>query len=101
MGNIKYLAAFVDWRKTELAKLDRRTWRGFDMNGWLHSRAGIVRLYLSRNEGRRGLISVEVCMELARVDIDSNVYNSEGNLLKAARLTARYRETKNPNEIKS
>lgn len=41
------------------------------MNGGLHPRAEVAGLYLSRKENRRGLISIEDCVELAYVDIDS------------------------------
>lgn len=47
------------------------------MKGAFHWRRGIARLYLSRKEHRRALISVEDCAELVRIDIDSYVDNSE------------------------
>lgn len=47
------------------------------------------------------MISVEDCVELARVVIDSYVGNKEGNLLRGRRVTARYREIKYPNDVKT
>lgn len=43
------------------------------MNGRFHPNAGVARLCLPRDAGCRGLISMEDCIELARVGIDSNV----------------------------
>lgn len=84
---VLYSTDFVDWSKFELANLDRRTKKGFDMNGRLHPREGEARLYLLRKEDGGDLISVESYVELARVDIGFYVENSEEILLKAVSVT--------------
>lgn len=102
MGSIitkRFSAAFVDWTKTVLAKLDRRTREEFSITGGLCTRARIARVYLPKHEGGRGLILIEDYVELARIDIDSYVGNSDVYLLNTARITARNRETQNSHEL--
>lgn len=45
-------------------------------------------------------MQVKDCVELVRVDTDSNVRNSEESLLETTRDTARHSGTRDPNEIK-
>ena len=42
--------------------MDRRTRKILAMNGCLHTRSNIARLFLPRKEGRRGLIGIEECV---------------------------------------
>lgn len=65
MKLLRYSSTFLDREKSELAKLSRRTRKELNINGGLYTRAGIVRLYLSRKGGGRGSISVEDCVEFA------------------------------------
>lgn len=58
------------------------------MNGELYPRGVVAGLYLPRKEGRRGLISIEDCVESTRVDIDFYVDISEESLLKETFLKA-------------
>ena len=46
----------------EVANMDRRTRKILAMNGCLHTRSNVARLYLPRKEGGRGLISIEECV---------------------------------------
>ena len=46
----------------QLVSMDRRTRKMLAMNGCMHARSNIVRLYLPRKEGGRGLISMEECV---------------------------------------
>ena len=62
---IKYSAAFVSWRKSELQAIDRKTRKFFTMYGALHLKSDVGRLYIPRKQGGRGLISIEDCVELA------------------------------------
>lgn len=48
-------------------------------------------------EGRSRLISVEVCVELAKVDVDSYIRNWEEGL-RASSVTSKRRETKKRNK---
>ena len=55
---IRYSAAFVSWRKSELQAIDRKTRKLFTMYGTLYPKADIDRLYIPRKEG--GSMFVEV-----------------------------------------
>ena len=61
---IRYSAAFVSWRKSELQAIDRKTRKLFTMYGALYPKSDVGRLYIPR-KGERGLISTEDCVELA------------------------------------
>ena len=62
---IRYSAAFVSWRKSELQAIDIKTRKLFTIYGALHPKSDVDRLYIPRKEGRRGLISTEDCVALA------------------------------------
>ena len=61
---LRYSAAFVNWRKSELQAIDRKTRKLFTICGTLHPKSDVDRLYIPRKEGGRGLISIEDCVEL-------------------------------------
>jgi len=46
----------MEWTKDELTNLDRKTGKIMSMNAALHTRSNVVRMYLPRKEGGRGLI---------------------------------------------
>ena len=58
---LRYSAAFLDWRKSELQDLDRKTRKLLIMHNGLHPKSNVGRIYIPREEGGRGLISVEDC----------------------------------------
>ena len=62
---LRYSAAFVSWRKSELQAIDKKTRKLFTIYGALHPKLGVGRLYIPRKEGERGVISIEDCDELA------------------------------------
>ena len=62
---LRYSAAFVSWRKSELQAIDRKTRKLFTICGALHPTSDVDRLYIPRKKGGRGLISIEDCAELA------------------------------------
>ena len=63
---LRYSAAFVSWRKSELQAIDRKTRKLFTINGALHPKSDVDRLYIPRKEGERDLISIEDCVEKGR-----------------------------------
>ena len=81
---LRYSAAFVSWRKSELQGIDRKTRKLFTIYGALHPKSDVDRLYIPRKEGGRGLISIEDCVELAR-GLVVYVHESEERLIQAAR----------------
>ena len=82
---IRYSAAFVSWRKSELQAIDRKTRKLFTMYRALHPKSDVDRLYIRRKEGGRGLISIEDCVELAIRGLEVYVHESEERLLQADR----------------
>ena len=82
---LRYSAAFVSWRKSELEAIDRKARKLFTIYGALHRKSDVDRLYITRKEGGTGLISIEDCVELAIIDSEVYVHGSEEKLIQAAR----------------
>ena len=87
MGSIilRYSAAFVSWRKSELQAIDRKTRKLFTIYGALHPKSDVDRLYIPRKKEGRGLISVEDCVELAIRGLEVYVHGSEERLIQTTR----------------
>ena len=45
---LRYSAAFVSWRKSELQAIDRKTRKLFTIYGVLHPKSNVDRLYITR-----------------------------------------------------
>ena len=82
---LRYSAAFASWRKSELQAIDRKTRKLFTIYGALRPKSDVDRLYISRKEGERGLISIKDCVELAIRGLEVYVHESEERLIQAAR----------------
>ena len=82
---IRYAGGIIEWTKQELKELDRRTRKLLIMNGGLHPRDCVARLYVPRKHDGRGLTSVEDCINQARLSLERYVQSSEEDLLKAVR----------------
>ena len=82
---LRYSAAFVSWRKSELQVIDRNAGKLFTIYRVLHPKSDVDRLYIPRKEGGRGLISIEDCVELAITALEVYVHESEERLIQAAR----------------
>ena len=77
VGIIRYGARVLDWTKEELKSIDIKTRRLMTMNGSLHPRENVGRLYLARKEGGRGLISCEECVNVEVQNLDKHLSESE------------------------
>ena len=62
---LRYSAAFVSWRKSELQAIDRKTTKLFTICGALQTKSDVDRLYTPTKEGGRGLMFIQHCVELA------------------------------------
>ena len=82
---IRYSAPFLNWRRDQMKQLDRTTRKLMNMYQALHPRDSVVRLYLPRKEGGRGLISVEDCIDLATMSLENYIQKSNERLLTSAR----------------
>lgn len=67
----------------ELANLDRKTLKIMSMNGALHTRSNVARLYLPRKVRGRGLISVTECVEMKTRSLHGYLVESQDWMLKA------------------
>ena len=59
---LRYSAAFVNWKKSELQAIGRKIRKLFTIYGGLHPKSDVNILYISTKEGGRGLISIEVVL---------------------------------------
>ena len=82
---LRYSAAFVSWRKSELQAIDRKTRKLFTIYGALHPKSDVERLYIPRKGGGKALISIENCGELEIRGLEMSVHGSEERLIHAAR----------------
>ena len=81
---VRYGAEIVEWTKEELANLDRKTRKIISMNGGLHTRSDVARLYFPRKEGGRRLISVAECVEKESKSLHGYLTDGQEWMLKAA-----------------
>ena len=82
---LRYSVAFISQRKCELQAIDRKTRKLFTIFGGLHPKSYVVRLYILRKYGGRGLIAIEDCVELIVRGLEVYAYGIEERLLHAAR----------------
>ena len=79
---LRYGAGIINWKVDELKKVDKTTRKTLTMYGALHPKSGIDRLYLKRKHGRRGLISIEMCVRLEENNLVLYARGSNEMLLK-------------------
>ena len=82
VGVIRYSAGILDWTCHELKNLDIKTRKILTMAGAFNRKSSTVRLYRKRNEGGKGLISIEDCVRCEEANLSQYVQNSEEWLLK-------------------
>ena len=85
MSLARYAGGIIEWTKQELRDLDRRTRKLLTMNGGFHPRDCVTKLYVPSKDGGRGLISIEDCVNQARISLEHYVQSSEEELLKTVR----------------
>ena len=81
---VRYSASIVDWTMEEEANMDRRTRKILAMNGCLHTRSNVIRVYLPRKEGGRGLIGIEECVRRESKSLHGYLRESTEWMLQAA-----------------
>ena len=97
---LRYSGGIVNWTKSELAELDRKTRKLLTIHCALHLRSNVSRLYLPRREGGRGLISVEDAINIEERNINVYISQSQERLLKAAWERKNVDEIETPKEYK-
>ena len=84
VGVVRCSAGVVDWTMEKMTSMDRRTRKILAMNGCLHTRSNVARLYLPRKEGGRGLIGIEENVRKERKSLYGYLRESTEWMLQAA-----------------
>ena len=69
VGIVRYSAGILDWTRQDLKSLDVKTRKTLSMCGAFHTKSSVLRLYLKRAGGGRGLISVEDCVRMEEANL--------------------------------
>ena len=80
---INYSAGLIKWTKGELRTIDTNTRKAMTTHRALHPQTDVDILYILRNNGGRGMISVEDCVEMETESLKKYAENSNERLLKA------------------
>ena len=59
---LRYSGGIIRWNKDDVLEMNRRTRRLMTINGALHQKSDINRIYIPRRRGGRRLISAESCI---------------------------------------
>ena len=97
---LRYSGGIVNWTKSELAELDRKTRKLLTINGALHPRYIVIHLYLPRRYGGGGLISVEDAINTEERNINVCISQGQERLLKAAWKRKNIDEIETPKQYK-
>ena len=83
---LSYGTGIIRWTKEERQTLDRMT-RKVTMNDAFHPKSDVDRMYVSREDGGRGLISCEECVTDEENSLGWYVRNSLDVLLQGVKVT--------------
>ena len=99
---LRYDAGILKWNKNELQEMDRKTRKFMTMNKKLQPRSDVAPLYVSRENGGRGLIRCENSMKSEENGLGWYVKNNIKSLLAAVRTsrTITPEETVDPKELR-
>ena len=86
----------INWTKNELQQLDRKTRKKLTMYGAFHPKSNVNRLYLTRQEGGRGLIGAEETVRSEENSLGWYVMNNVQEIMRSVEKEGILR----PNEIK-
>lgn len=76
---VRYTAGLLDWTINELKDMDRKTRKLMTMNRALHPKSDVDRLYISRNEGGRGMVSIEECVRIEECSLSDYIKRKNMN----------------------
>ena len=82
---IRYSGPFFKWTREELKQMDQRTRKLMIMHKALHPRDDIDRLYVSRKERGRGLVSIEDSIDASIHRLEVYIGKYKGWLITAIR----------------
>ena len=79
---VRNTAGILEWNKPELKAMDVKTRKLLTMKGAFHMNSSVDRLYMKRQVGGRGLISVEECVRTEELGLCEYVAGSDEWMLK-------------------
>ena len=79
---VQYSFGIIDWKISEVKKIDTKTRKLLNMHKMLHPKADVERLYTPRKDGGRGLIEVETAFKIATIGLDHYLKNKDGQYPK-------------------
>ena len=91
---IRYSAGILEWSTKDLQQMDIDTRKALTLHGAFHRNSTVHRLYMKRDEGGRGLLSVESCVRAEEIGLSEHVLASDEWMLKAVSETMSVEETK-------
>ncbi|CAH3034003.1 unnamed protein product, partial [Porites lobata] len=101
---VQYSFGIIDWKISELKKIDTKTRKLLNMRKMLHPKADVERLYIPRKDGGRGLIDVETAFKTATIGLDHYLKHKEGQypkqVLEHERSKAKNSISKNATKFK-
>ena len=78
-------AGVLEWRVDELKELDRKNRKLLTLHKRLNPESDVDRLYVSRKEGKRGLMSCENTVRSKENNLGCYLKNSNENLLQGVK----------------
>ena len=82
----RYGAGIVEWTKAELQEIDRCTRKRITIYKGMHPRSDVDRLYVERNKGGMGLMSVEDVVQYESHSLKQYTRGSETEIIRRAGL---------------
>lgn len=79
---VRYTAGILEWTEAELKAMDVKTRKMLAAKGAFHMNSSVDRLYMKREVGGRGLISVEECVRAEELGLCDYVAYSDEWMLK-------------------
>ena len=79
---VQYSYGIIDWKISEIKKIDTKTRELLNMHKMLHPKADVEWLYLPRKDGGRGLIELETAFKAATIGLDHYLKYKEGQYPK-------------------
>ena len=80
---VQYSFGIIDWKISELKKVDTKTRKLLNMHKMLHPKVNVERRYIPRKDGGNGLIDVETAFKTETTGLDYYLRDKEGQYPKA------------------
>ena len=101
---VQYSFGIIDWKISQLKKIDTKTRKLLNMHMMLHPKADVERLYIPRTDGGRGLTDVETAFKTAAIGLGHYLNHKEGQypkqVLEHERSKVKNSITKNATKFK-